>query len=296
MMKTFIDSCRTVYFNWFLWITHSNTYWFQNEITLAYFTREDKPSSAKPPFNSNSGLAVLRLTPLVKIGHIKLTCPFITQAGAALDSYCLATRRVTGGRPSCINWKCLRFWDTLILNNSTDTNTHGCDKLTWRAGSLYLQFKFGLSLLCVGTLYTVKWLLDKISVYAFTHHVLPMRRFSSHARTRDGCAPFRSAVMSSEVMWITWSPLWRSTHLPNSEIFIDQNNAFFIATAWLRYWDNSGLPLHFCACCLLCRCAWLPGEPKASSGKRKIAWSSTRYMALISTHRFSIRQKVTVIM
>ena len=75
MMKIFIDSCRTVYFNWFLWITHSNTYWFQNEITLAYFTREDKPSSAKPPFNSNGGLAVLRLTPLVKNRSHKTNMP-----------------------------------------------------------------------------------------------------------------------------------------------------------------------------------------------------------------------------
>ena len=44
-----------------------------------------------------------------------------TQAGAPLHSHWLATRRVTGRRPSGIHWKCLRFWDTLTFNNSTDT-------------------------------------------------------------------------------------------------------------------------------------------------------------------------------
>ena len=56
--------------------------------------------------------------------------------------------------------------------------------------------------------------------------VLPMWRFSSRARVM--VVP---PVTSSEVTWFTWSPLWRSTHLPNSEIFIARNNAFFIATA-----------------------------------------------------------------
>ena len=32
-------------------------------------------------------------------------------------------------------------------------------------------------------------------------------------------------------MWILGSPLWCSPRLPNSEILIAQNNAFFIATA-----------------------------------------------------------------
>ena len=79
-----------------------------------------------------------------------------------------------------------------------------------------------------------KRLLNKNSVYAFTHpggHHRVANATISVACTCDGCATFRSPVTSSEVTWITWSPLWRSTHLPNSEIFIAWNNAFFIATA-----------------------------------------------------------------
>ena len=45
----------------------------------------------------------------------------LTRAGAPLHSHWLATRRVTGRRPRCIHWKCLRFGDTLTLNNSRDT-------------------------------------------------------------------------------------------------------------------------------------------------------------------------------
>ena len=76
--------------------------------------------------------------------------------------------------------------------------------------------------------------LNKMSVYAFTHpdrhhHVAKAMLFV--ACTCDGCATFRSPVMSSEVKWITWSPLWHLTHLPNSGIFIAQNNAVFIVTA-----------------------------------------------------------------
>ena len=76
-----------------------------------------------------------------------------------------------------------------------------------------------------------KRLLNKISVYAFTHpggHHRVANATLSVTCTCEGCATFRSPVTSSEV---TWSPLWRSTHLPNSEIFIAWNNAFFIATA-----------------------------------------------------------------
>ena len=79
-----------------------------------------------------------------------------------------------------------------------------------------------------------KRLLNKISVYAFTHpggHQRVANATLSVACTCDSCATFRSPVTSSEVTWITWSPLWRSTHLPNSEIFIAWNNASFIATA-----------------------------------------------------------------
>ena len=63
-----------------------------------------------------------------------------------------------------------------------------------------------------------KRLLNKISVYAFTHPGGPPRVANATlfvACTRDGFATFRSPVTSSEVTWFTWSPLWRSTHLQN---------------------------------------------------------------------------------
>ena len=78
-----------------------------------------------------------------------------------------------------------------------------------------------------------KGLLNKISLYAFTHpnghhHVAKAMLFM--VCMRDGCATFWSPMTSSEVTRIMWSPLWHSIHLPNSEIFIAQNNEFFIAT------------------------------------------------------------------
>ena len=79
-----------------------------------------------------------------------------------------------------------------------------------------------------------KRLLNKISVYAFTHpsgHHRVANATLSVTCTCDGCATFRSPVTSSEVTLITWSPLWRSTHLPNQEIFIAWNNAFFYIRA-----------------------------------------------------------------
>ena len=78
-----------------------------------------------------------------------------------------------------------------------------------------------------------KGLENKISVDAFTHpddHHRVAKATLFVTCTRDGCATFRSPVMSSEVTWIMWSPLWRSSHLPNSEIFISNKNAFFIVT------------------------------------------------------------------
>ena len=146
-----------------------------------------------------------------------------------------------------------------------------------------------------------KRLLNKISVYAFTHPGGQHRVANATlfvTCTRDGCTTFRSPVTSSEVTWITWSPLWRSTHLPNSEIFNARNNAFFIATGHVvedaAHGEGTGIMgyyLHFCACRLLCKFAWLPGEPMAAAGRRKMTWSCTKYVAVISAHRFSIWQK-----
>ena len=59
--------------------------------------------------------------------------------------------------------------------------------------------------------------------------VLPMRCFSLCARVMV-VPPFDHPWHYQEVTWITWSPLWCSTHLPNSEIFNARNNALFIAT------------------------------------------------------------------
>ena len=60
-----------------------------------------------------------------------------------------------------------------------------------------------------------KRLMNKSVVYAFTHpggHHRVANATLSVACTRGGCATFWSPVTSSEVTWITWSPLWRSTH------------------------------------------------------------------------------------
>ena len=77
-----------------------------------------------------------------------------------------------------------------------------------------------------------KGLWNKISLYAFTHpdgcHLIAKATLfvtSMH----DGCATFQSPMPASEVTWM-WSALCCSINLPNSEIFIAQNNAFFIAT------------------------------------------------------------------
>ena len=73
-----------------------------------------------------------------------------------------------------------------------------------------------------------KGLLNKISVYAFTHpdsHHCVAKATLFIACTHDGCGSLQSPVTSSEV---TWS--WHATHVLNSEIFISQNNAFFIVT------------------------------------------------------------------
>ena len=55
-----------------------------------------------------------------------------------------------------------------------------------------------------------KRLLNKISVYVFTHpggHHRAANAMLFVACTHDGCATFRSPVTSSEVSWFTWSPL-----------------------------------------------------------------------------------------
>ena len=161
----------------------------------------------------------------------------LTRAGAPLHSHWLATCRVTGRRPRCILWKCLRFWDTLNLNNSTDTKipmnaTNSPDRLNLYIFSLNLSYHSFVSVHNIQQ----KRLLNKISVYTFTHpggHHRVANATLFVVCTRDGCATFRSPVTSSEVTWFTWSPLWPSTHLPNSEIFIARNNAFFIATAYV---------------------------------------------------------------
>ena len=146
--------------------------------------------------------------PTSQVGHMALIR--VTQAGAPLHSHWLATRRVTGRRPRCIHWKYLWFGDTLF--------------------SLNLSYHSFVSVHDIQQ----KRLLNKISVYTFTHpggHHRVADATLSVACTCDSCATFRSPVTSSEVTWITWSPLWRSTHSPNSEIFNARNNTFFKATA-----------------------------------------------------------------
>ena len=67
-------------------------------------------------------------------------------------------------------------------------NTHKCHKLTWWAGSLHLQFKFELSLFCVGSyicFYASRWTSSIAQAMLFV------------ACTRDGCATFQSPLTSS---------------------------------------------------------------------------------------------------
>ena len=81
-------------------------------------------------------------------------------------------------------------WDcgTPSLSTTPRTqHTHGCHKLTWQTESLYMQFKFELSLLCVGSRYSAKndfWmkLVFTILLIPVDSTMLPMRRFLSRAR------------------------------------------------------------------------------------------------------------------
>ena len=147
-----------------------------------------------------------------------------------------------------------------------------------------------------------KRLLNKISVYTFTHpggHHRVANATLFVACTRDGCATFGSPVTSSEVTWFTWSPLWRSTHLPNSEIFIARNNAFFIATAHVvkdaAHGEDAGITMSMIFAYLRVSSSVqvrvVARRTMASAGKRKMTWSCTKYVAVISAQRFSIWQK-----
>ena len=159
-----------------------------------------------------------------------------TQAGTPLHSHWLAMHRGgTGRRPRCIHWKCLRFWDTLTLSNSTYT------KYSWKpktnlTGLISISSVRVLAItpVCRFTIFSKKGFWIKL---VFTILLIPdghdcvANATLFDACLYDGCATFRSPVTSSEVTWITWSPIWHPTHLPNLEIFIAQNNAFSIATA-----------------------------------------------------------------
>ena len=147
-----------------------------------------------------------------------------------------------------------------------------------------------------------KWLLNKISVYAFTHpdgHHRVANATLFVACKRDSCATFRSPVTSSEVTWFTWSPLWRSTHLPNSEIFIARNNAFFIATSHVVITcygrEDTGITMSIIFAYLRVSSSVqvrvVARRTMASAGKWKMTWSCTKYVAVISAHRFWIWQK-----
>ena len=138
-----------------------------------------------------------------------------------------------------------------------------------------------------------KQLLNKISVYAFTHPGGHHRVANATLSVACTCATFRSPVTSSEV---TWPPLWRLTHLPNSEIFIAWNNAFFIATAHVvkdaaHTGITMGIIFAFLRVSSSVQVRVAARRTMASAGKRKMTWSCTKYVAVISAHRFSIWQK-----
>ena len=161
----------------------------------------------------------------------------VTQAGAPLHSHWLATRRVTAP-PEMHQLKMFE-----ILGHPHFKQLHGY-KIPMNATNspdrlnLYI-FSLNLSYHSFASVHDIqqKRLLNKISVYAFTHpggHHRVANATLSVACTCDGCATFRSPVTSLEVTLITWSPLWRSTHLPNSEIFI----------AWMIYAINACIKPH----------------------------------------------------
>ena len=111
----------------------------------------------------------------------------LTLAGAPLHSHWLATRHRTGRRPRCIHWKCLRFGDTLTLNNSTDA------KYPWMPHSHLTDWIFISSVsiwditpLCRFTIFSKNdfWrkLVFTILLIPADITVLPMQRFSSRAR------------------------------------------------------------------------------------------------------------------
>ena len=127
---------------------------------------------------------------------IPISTGSLTQAVAPLHSHWLATGDRT---PS--EMQSLKMFEILghphyrkILMNAI--------KLTWRARSLYLQFKFGLSIFCVGSRYSAKSILIKISVHPVTHpdgHHRAAKATIVVACAHDGFATFRSPVTSSEI-------------------------------------------------------------------------------------------------
>ena len=128
----------------------------------------------------------------------------LTQAGAPLHSHWLATRRVTGRRPRCIYWKCLRFWDTLTLTVFKQLHGHKIpmnatnspDRLNLYIFSLNLSYHSFVSVHDIQQ----KRLLNKISVYAFTHpggHHRVANATLSVACTCDDCAQLIHRIQKS---------------------------------------------------------------------------------------------------
>ena len=209
----------------------------------------------------------------------------LTQAGP-LHSHWLATGRVTGRHPRCINWKCLRFWDTPTWNNSTDTK-YSWMPHTYLTGWIVISLSSSLNYHPSVSVHDIQQKGLKISVYAFTH---PDRQPCYEGDAFPCVHAWRLCHLSIThyVIWghmnhvITIITLTkqrfsvsRSTNLTNSEIFIAKNNAFFIGTAYVVedavVGITMGYHLHYCTCRFLCRCAWLPGEPMALTPHYKLS-------------------------
>ena len=134
----------------------------------------------------------------------------LTQAGP-LHSHWLATGRVTGRHPRCINWKCLRFWDTPTWNNSTDTK-YSWMPHTYLTGWIVISLSSSLNYHPSVSVHDIQ---QKGLKLVFMLLLIPTDNRVAKAMLflacmREGCATFRSPITSSGVTWITWSPLSRS--------------------------------------------------------------------------------------
>ena len=146
-----------------------------------------------------------------------------------------------------------------------------------------------------------KRLLNKISVYTFTHpcgHHRVADATLSVACTCDSCATFRSPERHQR------SRESRDHHYDAQLIYRIQKSLMpgtmhfskrprtLLRTLWRRYWDDNGLLFAILgvSCSVQARVV-ARRTNGVSQEARKMTWSCTKYVADISAHRFSNWQK-----